>query len=137
MGAGIDLRATCYGDDAAAWQQWWSERREQIAAQRSVDSEADEADVFVAALADDDRQPVTAELVDEPLAAVGIADGEERREAGDPPGDGGRALDDSGEVGILTNSATEEIRILTNSARGAWCRPADSRRFGFCWASAG
>jgi WD40 repeat protein len=111
------------GDEVAAWQQWWSERREQIANEQSGESAADEADVFVAALADDASQPVTAELADEPLAAVGIADGEERKEAGDPPGAGGRALDDSGEVGILTNSATGEVGILTNPATGAVVPP--------------
>ncbi|MCL4201168.1 MAG: WD40 repeat domain-containing protein [Pirellulaceae bacterium] len=108
-----------HGSDAAAWQQWWNERREQIFGAPPAGSTEDEADVFVAALADDDRQPVTAELVDEPLTAVKVEDSKEPREDDDPPRDGergGRAKDDGGKVGILTNSATEDVGILANSA---------------------
>jgi hypothetical protein len=53
-----------HGADIAAWRTWWIERRTQLGRQPAVEFLPDEADVFVAQLAGENLQPVTAELVD-------------------------------------------------------------------------
>jgi WD40 repeat protein len=53
-----------HGNDPTTWQRWWAERRSQIDDQRPA-LDAGEPEIFLAQLADDDSQPLAAELADQ------------------------------------------------------------------------